>query len=213
MWSSGNPWSSSGNFHPVAWRVYANGDVFGPVDLGGVGSEGLGTASDINNVAGGFADVVGESRMVVQGTTVTRATRWTLVVPPAGGLSVLAVEDLGALSGGLSSTAFAVTDSGDICGWSSKATAGKAAFSIRGGGPMTGLPKVRDEMFSEAFALNDTHVVGRSATSTYPYAKATSWDAHRATQLTAKKWMLSHVRAINDSGAMVGSGPVQRRSQ
>ena len=177
--------------HAFLWRDGAMQDLGGPVDA--PESAAYGIDAD-GRVVGRYAD---------------RATVWE-----AGERT-----DLGALPGDASSTARAINSLGQIAGESVDASGARSRAVLWSAGVPQDLGALPGDPAGQALDVNSSgQVVGRSGTMDAGVSRAVLWIQGSIVDLNAaiapgSGWELRVATAINDTGAIVGSGLHDGRSR
>jgi probable HAF family extracellular repeat protein len=121
-----------------------------------------------------------------------------LFAASAFGDPIFSITSLGELSGGSTSTGYAVNNSGIVAGWGQNSSGGTQAVVSTPGG-LTGLP-LGSGTESYAYGINDAGtVVGNTYINGQSHA--TIWAASGTTVLGANTYAM----AVNDSGVVTGS--------
>ena len=116
------------------------------------------------------------------------------------------MTDLGTVGGGTWSSAYAVTDSRQVAGYSSTAGGGFQAFVYDPSTGMRGLAGLAAGGNSYAFGLNAGGVAVGAATDTNGYLRALWYAAGNAVALPSLGGTLSSAYGINAAGQIVGYG-------
>jgi probable HAF family extracellular repeat protein len=200
-----------GTWSDARW-VNARGDVVGSSVAPGDLQERAflwrdGALTDLGTLGGTDAraycvndlgDVVGFAR--IEGNEDLHAFLWRAGV----------MTDLGTL-GGWASHAYAINNSGKVCGWSIKIPDYISHAFVWSDGTLLDLGTLGG-VYSAAFALNAWGYVVGASTDAAGQQRAFVWDGGpRITDLNTliapeSGWLLTSANAINDDGAIVGTG-------
>ena len=121
------------------------------------------------------------------------------------------VADLGTLVGHTNSRAYAVNDAGTIVGWSALGSNGPYTGVQWSNGTITSLGALPALSQSIAYNLNAAGIVVGTAFDTSGNSRAVRWSGGSIVDLNNEiapnsGWILESAQAINDNGAIVGSG-------
>lgn len=189
----------------AAWRVTGN-SVFGPVVI-----SNNSLPNDVASLESGINRIVGASPDAMHGFV---ATAWDLNLNLNGSFTVASST---VLIPDQTSEAHAITERGDVSGQVFGDLVGANldrvedhAFVLRDGS-LEVLPAGRRERWGVSYDLNDTDVVGATASYWFASPQAARWNSSNKLENLAatyfdSSWTRSVTSGINDAGDIVGFG-------